>query len=640
MPYRSVAVAGFYIALTAALAWPLSVRPHASVLWSGPDTELLLWILSWDVHAFTAQPLAIFDANIFYPLHYTLAFAENLIGSALMAAPFLWITGNPVLAMNAVVLLNVVLCGLGAHLLARRAGIGVAGAFVAGVIFAASPPRFFRLGQLHLGAVQWIPFALAFLHAYLDGGRRRDLLIALAFFSLQALASGHAAVFLGVAMAVMVAWRLATGMPLAPVRRLRDFGVAGALVLVPAVLVTIPYLTVQDDVALRRALAPTANVESFIASPAILQSYLLSAFGAAHVNEIAEAYLFPGYLPLLLAAAGALTLVGPRRSVRTTPGVWWSRIAIAVEIAMLLTLGIAIYVTMVGRIRLSAAGVLLLSVRDVWRPWVLCAALAVVRFVIARRAPLDLRGRVARARDACGRWRASQRSNPAGVYAALTAFTILISIGPPFGIWPLLYRLPGFNFVRVPSRFSVLAILGLAMLAAVGVERLRARLSPRGGRVLAVAITGALILEFAAVPLAVTPYRVEIPAADRWLALQPQPFAIAEMPAPGVRGALPKPRLNTLYMLHSTAHWQKTVHGLSGTEPPQYTELYRLLESFPSDESLQALDRFGVRFVVVHQDLYPAELWPAVEAGIRARPDRLRLEFQAGTGRVYSLRRF
>jgi len=216
----------FYIALTFVLTWPLSVAPASRVLWTGPDTELFMWTLAWDAHAFIAQPFSIFDANIFHPLRRTLAYSENLIGSALVAAPVLWLTGNVVLAMNAAGLLSVVLCGAGTYVLARRVGIGAAGAMLAGIIFAFSPPRFFRLGQLHLTAMQWMPFCLAFLHGYLDGGRRRDLRLAAACFSLQALSSGHGAVFLTIAAGALVAWRLALGVPVAFARRVRDPGVS------------------------------------------------------------------------------------------------------------------------------------------------------------------------------------------------------------------------------------------------------------------------------------------------------------------------------------------------------------------------------------------------------------------------------
>ena len=66
------------------------------------------------------------------------------------------------------VLLSCVLSGAGTFLLARQLGISTAGAFAAGVIFAFAPPRFTRLAQLHLATVQWIPFCLAFVHAYLQ----------------------------------------------------------------------------------------------------------------------------------------------------------------------------------------------------------------------------------------------------------------------------------------------------------------------------------------------------------------------------------------------------------------------------------------------------------------------------------------
>ena len=162
----TVLAAALYAVLTVVLAWPLSADPAGRVLTDSPDTELFLWTLSWDTHAFTHAPLSIFDANIYYPQPNTLAYSENLIGSALLAAPVIWMTHNPVLALNLVGLLSCVLCGVGAYVLARRTGVGAPDATLSGLIFAFSPPRFFRLGQLHLTAVQWVPFTLAALHAF------------------------------------------------------------------------------------------------------------------------------------------------------------------------------------------------------------------------------------------------------------------------------------------------------------------------------------------------------------------------------------------------------------------------------------------------------------------------------------------
>ncbi len=223
---------------------------------------------AWDVHAFVHQPLSIFDANIFYPNRNSLAYSENLIGSAFFAAPVLWLAGNPVLAVNVVSLLSCVLCGLGAYVLSRRVGLSAAAAMLTGLVFAFSLPRFLRFSQLHLTAVQWIPFALASFHAYLDDGRKRDLRMAIAFFTLQVLTSGHGGVFASVAILVVLAYRIALGEPILLARRVRDVGVVGALLLAPVALFAIPYRINQVEIGLRRVLDTSSTpIQNVFASP-------------------------------------------------------------------------------------------------------------------------------------------------------------------------------------------------------------------------------------------------------------------------------------------------------------------------------------------------------------------------------------
>ena len=194
----------------------------------------------------------------------------------------------------------------------------------------------------------------------------------------------------------------------------------------------------------------------------------------------------------------------------------------------------------------------------------------------------------------------------------MTLLSLWLSAGPPIGLWPLVYWLPGLNFIRTPSRFMLLAMLGLAVLAGIGFERLSARVSR--SRLLAMAVGALLVVEFAAFPLGVEPYRVEIPAVDRWLAAQPTPFVVAEVPLPDSRDVNRRELRQTLFMLHAMAHWQKTVHGYSGLRPPLHDALYRSLLRFPDEESLASLERLGVTYVVVHTDLYETGEWPAVEA--------------------------
>jgi hypothetical protein len=92
-------------------------------------------------------------------------------------------------------------------------------------------------------------------------------------------------------------------------------------------------------------------------------------------------------------------------------------------------------------------------------------------------------------------------------------------------------------------------------------------------------------------------------------------------------------------MLHSTVHWGQTVHGWSGFQPPHQMKLYDALGQFPDEESLRLLGQFGVDFVVVHCDFYPAGAWPAIERQLRAFQPRLTQAYADATARVYELRR-
>jgi hypothetical protein len=199
------------------------------------------------------------------------------------------------------------------------------------------------------------------------------------------------------------------------------------------------------------------------------------------------------------------------------------------------------------------------------------------------------------------------------------------------------YWLPGFNLIRVPSRFMLLAVLGLSVLAGTGFERVTMRLAASTRAVAAAIVATLLVAEFA-VPLGSIAYRAEIPSADRWLAQQPKPFAVAEVPLPSVRGIWEFEKRQSEYMLHSMAHWQKTVHGWSGLQPPRHMDLYRQLTGFPDEDSLSSLMRLRVDYIVVHTELYPPGEWAEVERRIAAFQGWIELRYADAAGRVYALK--
>jgi hypothetical protein len=217
---------------------------------------------------------------------------------------------------------------------------------------------------------------------------------------------------------------------------------------------------------------------------------------------------------------------------------------------------------------------------------------------------------------------------------------VLLATPRPATLWPYVYQLPGLSFIRVPSRITMLSVLCLAVLSGIGFDRLFARLAPRRQRAAAWAIGALLVAEFAAMPLTVQAYRVDIPAIDRWLDSQPKPFAVAEVPLIRLETAdsvARYDRRHATFMLHSMAHWQKTIHGYSGIRPPLHEQLYFELETFPDETCLQGLARLKVDYIVVHTDLYPPGEWPKIEERLKAFSTWLKLEHVEGAGRVYSL---
>ena len=622
-----------------ALAFPLTIDPGGTVMSPGVDTNLFIWTLGWNAHALLHRPTALFEANTFFPFHDSLAFSENLIGSSLIAAPIIWLGGGSVLAMNLVALSSIPLSALGGFLLARELDASPHAALVAGAVFGFAPPRFFRLDQIHLTTVHWIPFALACAHAYLKRGRARDLRLALAFFTLQALCSGHGAVFLLVALVALLLYQGVAGTLPAIDRVIRDVGFVGVALLLPAAALLLPYHRVQEEMGLRRGLADFRIVswQSFLASPSHIHRWLVDRLiPEQHVLGLAGAFLFPGIVPLLLAAIALL----PRRTESPIQsGRHWSRtfktaVTAILEIVAILATSIGIYLFFAGPVRWRIDQVVLLSVRDPLRVWIIAIGSALGRVILIRRIPFSPAVRRREAVALVRRFQSAAHNQSTAFYAMLIVLCVWLSSPPPFGLWPYVYWLPGFDFIRAPSRFMILGVLGLAMLAACGFDRLTRRM-PHPKRALCVAVVCvALVAEFSATPLGLTGDTGQIPAVDWWLASKPGALVVAEAPV--------DPRVSerdlqqSIYMRHSMAHWHRTVHGYSGVHPPLTEGIYEHLTRFPDTETIRALQSVGVTTVVVHLEAYPPAERTEIANRIAAQP-ALQLEHSEGDGRVYAL---
>jgi hypothetical protein len=629
--------------LTIAMTVPLSTAPGERALDLGGDTRLFLWTIAWDLHALREQPTRVFDANIFFPQHNTLAYSENLLGVALLAAPVYGFSGRLLLAMNSATLMLVALGGLGAFVLARRLGQGWTAALLCGVVFAFAPPRLMRVGQLHMLALSWVPFCLAALHRYFAQRRRVSLHVALWLFYLQTLSSGHGAVALGLAALGLAIHTAATTASVEPRRLLRDLGWQASIPILLCVLTALPYLRVRSEMGLARSLNEarfwSPNAQSFIAPATHLDRAVLNAFPALarDAERKARTYLFPGWLAIAMAL-GAFRLRREAHQVGAGEGRPHCGL-LALELGMVGAFGLALVAHLSGGVRWQVFG-LILTVRSAARPLIVAGLLLALRLAFRPR-PRSLL--LAWIRQWCAvfqLWLERRVGQAMSYYIWLGLLAFWAALGPAFGLYAMLhYLLPGFDLIRVPSRLYTLVVLSLAVLAGAGLDRLLRLFRPNRARILGALVVLLIAAEYVAVPLPAAPYSIETPAIDRWLATQPRPFSLVELPVADPGDEVRAARWHTHAMLHSVAHWQGLVNGYSGFTPPEHDRLFRLLASFPNEAALGQLEAWGVCYALFHPGHYPVGAWEQTEVQLGRFTDRLALVRALDDGQVFRLTR-
>ena len=181
-------------------------------------------------------------------------------------------------------------------------------------------------------------------------------------------------------------------------------------------------------------------------------------------------------------------------------------------------------------------------------------------------------------------------------YGSLTALSCWASFGPDLGLYRLMYdTVPGFDFLRAPSRFGIVTSFGLAVLASQAVATLLDRSSrPRTVAAVLIVIAAAdafVPFRFPSVPPASPAYRILAGLPDG---------AVLELPVYSRRFAF----LRARYMLSSTVHWKPLVNAYSDYTPKGFEASAGALGQFPSDAAFEVLPK-GVRYAVFHLDAYP-----------------------------------
>jgi hypothetical protein len=193
---------------------------------------------------------------------------------------------------------------------------------------------------------------------------------------------------------------------------------------------------------------------------------------------------------------------------------------------------------------------------------------------------------------------------------AVGALGFVLSLGPDGfrGLYALFQRyLFGFQAIRAPARFAVLVMFALTTLAALGLRELTRNKPNRVTWAGAVVLLAAFEWLNVPMPLAAAPPLQT--AVGEWLGREPGPGAVVYLP-------LPLDVASTPAMVQSLEHRRPLINGYSGQRPEFYNALADSLATFPSDESLLALNETGARFVVTPDVVAPPAPdlpWPLVE---------------------------
>jgi len=310
--FRDACVASFVaVLLSVFLTWPIAARLGSAGRIDSGDGRHGVWNVAWVAHALTTNPRVLFDANIFFPHHNTLAYSEANLVAGLVGAPVWLATHNPYATYNTVVLLAFAASALSAFLLVRVVGGSRLGATFAALTYGFSPYMFAHVPHIQLLMTFGPALSLAAMHHFTKApSLKRGALLGLAL-AVTGLSCAYYGIFAGLTTGVGLLWHLVVR------RRVWDaqfwLGSLTAAVMVVALVgpFFLPYLDVQDagfQRSLNDARLNSTSGRAYLASAVLVHRWMLPLLG--DWRDV----LFPGFMVIALAI---LAMVVAARSKET-----------------------------------------------------------------------------------------------------------------------------------------------------------------------------------------------------------------------------------------------------------------------------------------------------------------------------------
>ena len=592
-----------YTALSFILSWPLVRGIGSDVPGDLGDSLLNMWILAWGAEHVprlltgSISWTGFWNGNIFHPEPLALALSEHLFGQTLQILPVYWLTGNIILCYNLLFISTFALSAFGAYLLVRDLTGDRRAAFLAGLIYGFLPYRIASVPHLQVLSSQWMPLTLFGLNRFLTTGSRRALVGGTAALVMQKWSCGYYLLYFAPFVPLFTIHRMWSLGSLRTVRTWISLSVAAVGTFVFTLPFLLPYRDAQQLFGFER---PMGEVYFFSAR---LLSYLTASENARvygdllRANPRNEQELFLGFIPVLLAIISVGSALVQPEPPRTHPSSIASRarrtVTVLLAVAAATQFLALINVMLFGGLDATIAGIRLRATTP--------ARLA-VQFLVAFGLLLAVSKR---ARDEALR---AARA-PVIMFACMIALAVWLSFGPNYGLYGVLYDfVPGFNGVRVPARYAMIAGLFLAVLAGYGARRLCTLNSA-----LCFAAAALILLEGAALPLeinrtwtqseAMPPARVhprsQAPPVYTRLASLPAGTVVTEFPV-GDAG------WEIRYTYYAATHWKPITNGYSGNFPLPYKERVARLQRVAAnpDAAWQSLRNAGTTHVVIHRNAF------------------------------------
>jgi hypothetical protein len=176
----------------------------------------------------------------------------------------------------------------------------------------------------------------------------------------------------------------------------------------------------------------------------------------------------------------------------------------------------------------------------------------------------------------------------------------------PLPVFAFFFTLPIISSTRVWSRFGLMTIFFLAILAGWGTVELVSIIKRRFHLKSAELVAGAILvflvmLDFTAVPLPMS--EIEPRPVDLWLAKQKDQFTILQLP-----DATQGPQL-----LYTIYHKKRIANGCGAFLPPQFNVDLYALKSLPSEESSSVLRRMKLKYLLLNREKY-GKAWEELSA--------------------------